>query len=461
MPVGERVHAPVRALTGLPVGLGALGALASVLMVLGAIQPGSPFVLKRAGAWLFGVGGPRTGAAVAFHWSALPAMVVVIAGAVLLVGVWIRLVRYLRATPGVKVRVVAAVLVAWALPLVIGPPLFSHDIYSYAALGDMVGHGVNPYHVDIAAFGASGAHASYVSLVLRLWRTSPTSYGPGFLGLCALAARLTRYQVTATVVVLRVFELAAVAGLAACVVGLARANDGDPAEALGLAICNPVVVLGLIAAGHNDSIMLVGLVGGILAAKRGHPVLGIVACALACAVKFPAGLGVAFIGWNWLGPSVGWRRRVPGLVAAAVIAAAVLEALALATGLGWGWMGTSGTSGLVFNPIDPLNAVGLAVWSIPHALGSGLSRHVALAGAHYAGDVIGAGVCAVLGWWSPRLGWVKALGLALLAVAVLGPTIQPWYLSWALVVLLPLASGRLRSGLLGLSVFGGGYCVLP
>jgi alpha-1,6-mannosyltransferase len=441
--------------------MGALGALAGVMMMVGAIQPGSPFVLKRAGAWLFGAGGPPTGAAAAFRWSALPGMAVVVAGAILLVGVWVRLVAYLRATPGVKVRAVAAVLVAWTLPLVIAPPLFSHDIYSYAALGDMVGHGVNPYHVDIAAFGAGGAHAPYLSLVLRLWRTSLSSYGPGYLGLSALAAASAGYHATATVVVLRVFELVAVAGLGACVVGLARAGGGDPADALGLAVCNPVVVLGLIAAGHNDSIMLVGLVGGILAAKRGHPVVGIVACALACAVKFPAGLGVVFIGWNWFGPSVDWRRRLRGLVGSAIIAGVVLEALALATGLGWGWLATSGTSGLVFNPIDPSTAVGLAAWATLHGLGSGLSRHAVLAGAHYAGDVVAVGLCAVLGWRSPRMGWVKALGLALLAVAVLGPTFQPWYFSWALVVLLPLASGRLRSGLLGLSVFAGGYCVVP
>ncbi|MGH9129920.1 MAG: polyprenol phosphomannose-dependent alpha 1,6 mannosyltransferase MptB [Acidimicrobiales bacterium] len=479
--------------------LGALGTLASILMVGGAIQAGSPFALKRPGAWFFGNAGPSIGPAVSFHAYALPAILVVCAGACLSVFAWYRLVKHLRLRPGTPVGRVVAVLAAWAAPLLVGPPLFSHDIYIYAALGAMVGHGVNPYHVDIGHF----ASQSYVSLVDPLWRTSKSPYGPAFLGLCGLLARLSGYDVTTTVIAIRLVEVVALAGLAWCVVGLARAHARDPAEVLGLTMCNPVVVLGLIGAGHNDPLMLLGLVGGILLAKRGHPVLGVVACALATAIKFPAGLGIAFIGWNWLGPGVGWRRRVPTLVAAGVIGGVVLEALALVTGLGWGWLRTTGTPGLVFNPIDPSTAVGLLAWVIPHALGSGVGRHSVLGVAHYVGDAVAAAVCVVLGWRSPSPaqphpgpaprgsspspgrpapsppstspsigksgsgppqpgpGWVRALGICLFAVAALGPTFQPWYFSWALVLLLPLASGRLRSSLLGLSVFAGLYCIVP
>jgi hypothetical protein len=42
---------------------------------------------------------------------------------------------------------------------------------------------------------------------------------------------------------------------------------------------------------------------------------------------------------------------------------------------------------------------------------------------------------------------VKALGLSLLAVVVLGPVVQPWYLLWALVPLAAVAGERLAVGL--------------
>ena len=40
-----------------------------------------------------------------------------------------------------------------------------------------------------------------------------------------------------------------------------------------------------------------------------------------------------------------------------------------------------------------------------------------------------------------RIGWLKALGYSLLAVVVLGPVVQPWYLTWGLLLLAVVADG--------------------
>ena len=45
---------------------------------------------------------------------------------------------------------------------------------------------------------------------------------------------------------------------------------------------------------------------------------------------------------------------------------------------------------------------------------------------------------------SDRIGTLKALGVTLLVFVVLGPVVQPWYLSWGLILLAPVALGRLR-----------------
>jgi hypothetical protein len=65
-------------------------------------------------------------------------------------------------------------------------------------------------------------------------------------------------------------------------------------------------------------------------------------------------------------------------------------------------------------------------------------------------------VAAVAGVWlllnSDRIGTLKALGTTLLLFVLLGPVVQPWYLSWGLILLAPVALGQLRSLVIGLSM---------
>ena len=65
-------------------------------------------------------------------------------------------------------------------------------------------------------------------------------------------------------------------------------------------------------------------------------------------------------------------------------------------------------------------------------------------------------ISAVCGVWlllnSDRIGTLKALGLTLLIFVLLGPVVQPWYLSWGLILLAPVALGQLRSLIIGLSM---------
>ena len=45
----------------------------------------------------------------------------------------------------------------WMVPLVLGPALFSRDVYSYLAQGTIVHLGLNPYHDPPAVLAADGA----------------------------------------------------------------------------------------------------------------------------------------------------------------------------------------------------------------------------------------------------------------------------------------------------------------
>jgi alpha-1,6-mannosyltransferase len=90
---------------------------------------------------------------------------------------------------------------------------------------------------------------------------------------------------------------------------------------------------------------------------------------------------------------------------------------ALVTGLGWAWLGTLGT--------------GTARLSLSVTTGLGLllpGGAVTLEVVQAVGVLAGAGIAAVLLRRTPRLGAPLGAGLALLAIALLLPVVQPWYL---------------------------------
>ena len=54
---------------------------------------------------------------------------------------------------------------------------------------------------------------------------------------------------------------------------------------------------------------------------------------------------------------------------------------------------------------------------------------------------------------SPKDGVVRCLGLTLLVLALLGPIVWAWYVTWGIVVTAPSAAGRLRNALIVISTF--------
>src|SRR5262249_24301776 len=65
------------------------------------------------------------------------------AGLIVLIGAWLRLRPLVVGQP----RAARNVLIWWVAPLVLAPPMFSRDIYSYLAQGALVGHGLDAYVV--------------------------------------------------------------------------------------------------------------------------------------------------------------------------------------------------------------------------------------------------------------------------------------------------------------------------
>jgi hypothetical protein len=200
-------------------------------------------------------------------------------------------------------------------------------------------------------------------------------------------------------------------------------------------------------------IVVVGAgVGGLTAAKLKRPVLGVVLCAMAAAVKAPAALGILYIAWDWLGPDVPFRQRLRPIAISGVLAGAVLLVFTAISGLGLGWVGNLATPGTVRSWAAPSTGLGMAAYELLHMVGIGVTQSGVISVTRLAGLALAVG----LGIWllreSDRIGQLKALGLTLLAFVILSPVVQPWYLTWGLILLAPVATGRIRTLIIGLSV---------
>ena len=430
----------------------ASGLLASIAITYGASQFGSPFSLKVPGAWFFGVPPITTPPG----REVLLSLVVSYGGMFLLVRAWLEMLRVSSPYRGVTGRAVPVgalglVAVLWLLPLLLAPPLFSQDVYSYAAQGQMVTQGINPY---VHGPDALGPNSPYYPLVDQLWGAAPAPYGPLFVELDAGINNLVGHNVLAAVVGLRLLSLLGVGLLAVFLPMIARSLRRDAATVFTLAVLNPVTLLHLVAGAHNDALMLGLLAAGLALALRKRPVWAIVLCTMAAAVKVPAALGVAYVGWHWLGQRAGWRERIRPLVTAGLTAVGLLAVLTAPTGLGWGWAKALDNPSVVRSVLDPVTALGMLLGTITHALHLPIGVRGMLTFTRSLGllTAVGAGVWLLLA--SNRLGMVKAIGTTLLLVVLLGPVVQPWYLAWGIILLAPVAFGRWRLLVVGATLVG-------
>ena len=398
----------------LPRRLELAGLAGTLLVALGALGAGA---VPIDGTWLGLPAGGADGAGT----------VAVAAGVALLLAAWWLSRRHLAdVAPRALVRATAL----WSLPLLVAPPLMSRDVYAYAGQALAAAQGLDPYDVGPGAVG--GAIAANVD---EVWRDAPSPYGPSFLGPASLLLRVTD-DVDAAVLLLRLLAVLGLVLTAIALPPLARACCVPEQRALWLGLANPLGLLHGVAGAHNDALMVGLMVAGAAVALAATgpwrwPVAGALVV-VAGLVKAPALAALPFL--------VMGERDWPGRLRAGALAAAGGAAAGLAvtvgSGLGLGWLGTldSGRARLsLFSPTTGLGAL----------LGGGDVREAVLA----AGIVVALAVAAGLLLLTPRLGALRALGLALLVVVVLSPTVLPWYVLWAVVPLAAAVSAAHAAGL--------------
>ena len=151
--------------------LGTVGALGSCCVLIGVLRPGSPFVAPGTTSWFWT--SPAVPAGRPESTSQFLGIVLVYLGLALLLGAWFETIRAIRTGARISMQHLPLILVAWAAPILLAPPLFSRDVYSYAAQGQMVARGLNPYLHGPSVLGPG----PFLTLVDPLWRHATAPYG--------------------------------------------------------------------------------------------------------------------------------------------------------------------------------------------------------------------------------------------------------------------------------------------
>lgn len=407
--------------------------------------PGRAFVwglVGLGGSVLLVLAGSRLGGGTVTWWFHLRIgsgrqvqRIVFYVGVGLLITAWLGLGTVAR-RPRMSDRQLWLIATVWCLPLVLGVPLFSRDIYSYLAQGTIAHLGLNPYHAAPTVLAHLG-HTRVLSAVDPFWRRQTAPYGPLFEGGISLIVGLTGSHLVAGALLIRAFDLIGLVLLAVSVPRLARSTGGDPVRALWLVLASPLMLLQLVAPAHNDLLMAGLMAAGVSLAVDRHPVPGLVLCALAATVKLPAILAAAFVAAVWIRSGRVSRNRVVRAGQSVGAGVATLAVVTAATGFGTGWIssGLFSTPARVHLAITPATDLSWTIAKLLGDLGATVSFHGVDSVLRVAGFAVAAIVALVLLLRSRPDVIVPYLGLALIGFAVGGPALWPWYLSWGLVLL--------------------------
>lgn len=387
-------------------------------------------------------------------------------GAVMMALAWLMLGRFALGNRRMSRGDLDRTLLLWVLPLLIAPPMYSKDVYSYLAQSQISLEGLDPYRVGPAS-GLGLSHIFTLS-VPTLWRETPAPYGPLFLWIGRGISAITGENIVAAVLCHRLVELLGVGLIVWATPRLARRCGVAEVSALWLGAANPLLIMHLVAGAHNEALMLGLMLAGAEFALRGidAPRLlpaswkrlgpdweslgmlfaGSVLIVLSSQVKLPSLLALGFV-------TMALAYRCGGTLRALLLAGCGMAALSLAvmalvgwaSGLGFGWVYTLGTANVVRSWMSPPTLLALGTGQVGILLGLGDHTTAVLGLTRGIGVLI---ITVMVAWlllavFRGRLHPIGGLGVALGITVLLFPVVQPWYLLWAII---PLAAWATRTG---------------
>jgi alpha-1,6-mannosyltransferase len=332
----------------------------------------------------------------------------------------------------------------WLAPLLMSVPVFSRDTYSYLAQGALLRDGLDPY-----AVGPIENPNPLLDNVSPIWTITTAPYGPAFVMVARLVTMLVGNHVIAGTMLLRLCMLPGLALLIWATPRLARHLGADAPIALWICVLNPLVIIHLMGGVHNEMLMVGLMTAGIALTLQRRHVAGIALVVVGVAVKATAGIALPFLVWVWMRHLRDRRgyRPLPAFAAAGatslLIFVAVFAVLSGLAGVGLGWLTALAGSVKIINWLT----IPTATANLIHAIGGlffPVNFYAVLQVTRAAGIVIIA-VSLPLLWWRFRRDDREALtgiAWAMVVVVLFVPAALPWYYTWPLAVVAPLAQSR-------------------
>jgi hypothetical protein len=361
------------------------------------------------------------------------------AGLAFYAGLWVALALYvvvLVSARALPVRVLLGAVAGLHVLFLLAPPLLSQDVFSYIAYARLgVEHGLNPYvHFPFEiggdpVYGYAGSKAAV------------SAYGPLFT---LLTYPLAPLGVASAFWVLKVVAAAASLGVVGLVWRAARALGRDPVVAASAVGLHPLVLCHVVAGAHNEALVLLVTMAGVLLWLRGREAAGVVVATLAAGLKASAALVVPFLVV---------ARRDRGRLAMAAAASVVAT-------------GALGIAVFGSHALDAFSLIGsnqdrTSKFSLPYKVAQLLAVVFGGNRLDYRDAVrfvFAAAFALAFAWlllraWHGTIETLDAIGWATLAILAASAWLVPWYILWLLPFAALSRDRRLQLGTLAMSAW--------
>ncbi len=322
-------------------------------------------------------------------------------------------------------RSVLATIAGFVAIVLLAPPLFSTDLFSYQEYARMFfGLHVNPYTHTSQVLSGLPPDPLYAYIGDK-WINTPTVYGPLFTLISGLFAKTsTTAAIAFSAYAWKLIAALSCGGIIYLTWKSAKLRGLNPVRGAALIGLNPLVVLYGIGGGHNDLLMMVFSTAGIWALLSRHERASGTLTVAAAAIKLTGGIFLPFALAGNPGLGSGPRRRKVLFGAAVAVVVTVGFSIAI--------FGTGVTN--MFHTLSTVQGEG--GWqSVPGFLYTALGWKSA---SHLISTLFGVAfvlVCCRLLWrvWRNDLDWVDGAAWASFWLLMATSSILPWYIIWMLV----------------------------
>lgn len=342
----------------------------------------------------------------------------------------------------VSARTMIIAVVVLNAVVLLGPPLFSTDMFSYQAYARMF----STYHANPYLHGPSVISRDAIyPYIGKDWIFTPSVYGPVFTLISGLFASAS---IVAGEFIFKLMATLAGAGTMYFIWQSAKLRGVNPTRSIALFGLNPLVALYCIGGGHNDMLMLLLTSWGVYAVLLRREGLGGALMTLASAIKLTGAVVLPFALLSDLRPNS--SRRHAFLIGAAAMA--IVVAGISFVEFGGGILHLSGTLQSVQDQGGWQSIPGF-LFSLAHVKVTSPVR-----------VVFDVALVASVMWllrrvWQGRMDWLDGAAWATFAILATAWTLLPWYVSWLLPLVALGSSRRLWTVSLAMTVVGAAMMV--